>query len=199
MSARWAVVASVVASCVASAEGQWLTARGRLVPQTRLEVWGGARTVGVGAARSNEEATAAWSAELAYAFTDRVVELRAARLWQFTRSRFATASANAGTSVFVVPVGFNLGLGPNVGLTLSLGGEAVSVDLGLQSGVDLFIFEAAPRLPQRALIGVTVRVRDFTISAMARAGADLVPGHAFVFRGDFMVSLGWLGLRGPAS
>ncbi len=196
MSARWAVLVSVVVSCAASAEGQWVTARGRLVPETRLEVWGGARTVGVGAVKPNAEATAAWAAELAYAFIDRVVELRAARVWQFTRSRFATASANLGTSLFVVPVGFNLGLGPNAGLTLSLGGKTVSVDLGLQSGVDLFIFEVAPRLPQRALIGVTVRVRDFTLSAMARTGVDLVPGHPFVFRGDFMVSLGWLA---PAS
>ena len=199
MSARWAVLASMAVSCAASAEGQWLTARGRLTPETRLEAWGGARTVGVGAVRPNDEATAAWSAELAYAFTDRVVELRAARLWQLTRTRFATASANVGASVFVVPVGVNLGLGPNAGLTLSLGGRSVSVDLGLQSGIDLFIFEAAPRLPQRGLIGVTVRVGDIALSAMARAGADLVPGHTFVFRGDFMVSLGWLGLRAPGS
>ncbi len=191
MSANWAFVA-VMLSTVASAEGQWLTSRGRLVPETRFEAWGGPRTAGIGVVRPNADATAAWSAELVYAFLDRVVELRAARVWQFTRTRFATASVNAGTSVFVVPVGLNLGLGPTAGLALSLGGKTVSLDLGLQTGVDLFIFEASPRLPQRASIGVTVRVRDFTFSAMARTGADLVPGHAFVFRGDFILSLGWL-------
>ena len=40
-----------------------------------------------------------------------------------------------------------------------------------------------------------MRVSDFTVSAMARAGADLLPGHAFVGRGDVVLALGWLGLQ----
>lgn len=194
---RLALMAVVLLAGASRAEGQWLTLRGRLLPETRLEVWGGARTFGVGLVRPNDEARAAWSAELVYAFTDRVIELRGARVWQFTKTRFATASVNAGTSVYIVPERFNAGLGPTAGLTLSLGGQWVSVDLGLQTGIDVFAVEAQPRLPQRASIGVTVRVSDFTISAMARAGADIVPGHNFVGRGDFMLSLGWLGLEKP--
>ena len=112
-------------------------------------------------------------------------------MWQLAPTRFATATANLGTSLFVVPSGFDAGVGPNGGVTLSLGGQTVSVDLGLQTGSDVFV-RGAVRLPQRALVGVTARVFDFTISAMARAGADIVPGHAFVGRGDFMVSVGWL-------
>lgn len=192
---RLVTCAVMLASCAAWAEGQWLTSRGRLVPETRLEVFGGGRAFGVGIVRPNDEARAAWSAELVYAYTDRVVELRGARVWQFTQTRFATGSVNAGTSLYVLPERFNLGLGPTAGLTLSLGGQTVSVDLGLQTGVDLFAVGALPRLPQRASIGVTVRVSDFTVSAMARAGADLMPGHAFVGRGDVVLALGWLGLQ----
>jgi len=191
---RLALILMLVAS-VSRAEGQWLTSRGRIAEETRLEVFGGARTFGVGAVRPNDEGRAAWSAEAVYAFRDRVIELRGARVWQFTPTRFATASVNAGTSMYVVPEQFNLGLGPNVGLALGLGGPRVSVDLGLQTGLDVFAAGAHLRLPQRLSIGVTVRVCDFTISAMARAGADIVPGHAFVGRGDFVLSIGWLGLR----
>ncbi len=191
---RLAVMVVVLFAGASRAEGQWLTSRGRLQPETRLEVWGGARSFGVGLVRPNEEARAAWSAEAVYAFADRVIELRGARVWQFTKTRFATASVNAGTSLYLVPERFNVGLGPTAGLTLSLGGQNVSVELGLQTGIDVFAVQTQPRLPQRALIGVTVRARDFTISAMARAGADIVPGHSFVGRGDFMLSLGWLGL-----
>jgi hypothetical protein len=198
LSLKWVLLGLCVSS-TAFAEGQWLTLRGRLVPETRFEVWGGPRTAGVGLLRADDDATAAWSAELLYAFTDRVVEARGARVWQISPSRFATASVNAGTSVFVVSQAFpTLGLGPTAGVTLGLGGKTVSVDLGLQTGVDAFVGVPAIRFPERASLGLTVRIGDFAVSAMARAGADFEPGHTFVFRGDFMISLEWLRAR-PAS
>lgn len=195
MSARiWLSVTALLLATTAHAEGQWLTVRGRIAPENRVEAWGGARTVGVGFMTPAEvdHARRAWSAELVYAFTDRVIEVRGAHVWQFTKSQFATASATLGASGFLVPGSSNAGIGPTAGLSLSLGGPRFTVDFGLQTGIDLFATGTSPRLPQRATIGLTGRIFDFTLSAMARAGADIVPNHAFVGRGDFIVSIGWL-------
>lgn len=191
---RAPLLAVLTLAGVAHAEGAWLTARGRLQPETRVEVWGGPRTLGLGFVRPDEaNAAAGWGAEASYAFLDRTLELRGTRVWQFSKTRFATGSATVGASGFMVTAGgLDLGLGPHAGLTLSLGGRTFSVDLGLQTGVELFVNEAAPRLPQRALIGLNFLFGRVALSLMARAGADVIPGHFFVGRGDFVLALGWL-------
>jgi hypothetical protein len=178
----------------AHAEGAWLTARGRLQPELRVEGWGGPRTAGLGFVRPDEPgASGAWGLEASYAFLDRAVELRGTRQWQLSKTRFATASATVGASGFMVTAGgLNLGLGPHAGLTLSLGGRAFSVDLGLQTGAELFVSQDSVRLPQRALIGVNVLIGRVAVSFMARAGADLLPGRYFVGRGEFVICLGGL-------
>ncbi len=186
--------AMLVVATTAHAEGQWLTVRARIASETRVEAWGGGRSVGLGlmTPAGADNARRAWSAELAYAFVDRVFEARAAHVWQLTKPQFATASATLGASGFLVPGSSNGGIGPTAGLSLSLGGPRFSVDLGLQTGIDLFATGTSPRLPQRATIGVTGRILNFTLSAMARAGADIVPNHAFVGRADFVLCIGWL-------
>ncbi|MEW5741009.1 MAG: hypothetical protein AB1938_18960 [Myxococcota bacterium] len=180
----------------ARAEAAWLTARGRLLPQTRLEAWGGVRSVGVGLVRPDHSgARAGWAVETLYAFPDRTLELRGSRQWQFSKTRTATGSATLGVSSFIVPVNaFDLGIGPHAGLNLGIGGGVFTVDFGLQTGVEVFLRQDAPRFPQRALIGFNFQVGQVSVSAMARAGFDLIPGHYFVGRGEFMLSVGWLDL-----
>jgi hypothetical protein len=193
-------------SLTAHAEAGWLTARGRLEPELSVSVWGGARSVGGGLVLPDARgASAGLGAELAYAFLDRTVELRGTRVWQFSANRFGTGSATLGASVHVVPEGgFDVGLGPHAGLNLSLGGEVFTVDLGLASGVEVFVAPLGARLPQRGLVGLHLRLRDWALRLQARIGADIVPGHAFVGRGEFVLSLSWFGLerlrqRAPSS
>jgi hypothetical protein len=195
MTRAWVwVVLGLSSTCWA--EASWLTARGRLLEETRLEVWGGPRTVGLGlVSPDGPGARAGLGAEVAYVIPDRVAELRGSRVWQFTAPRFGTASASLGITGIVVPEGnFDLGVGPHAGLVLALGGEHFTVDLGLQTGLELFVRQQGPRLPQRALLGLNFHLGQLSVSVMARIGADLLPGHPFVGRGEFIVALGWLGL-----
>ncbi len=193
---RALALATVLLSSVSWADAAWLTARGRLLEETRLEVWGGPRTVGVGVVRPDGAGLAAGlGAELAYVIPDRVAELRGSRVWQFTAPRFGTASASLGLTGLVVPEGnFDLGIGPHAGLVLALGGSTFTVDLGLQTGLELFVRQQGPRFPQRALLGLNFHLAMVSVSVMARIGADLLPGHPFVGRGEVIVALGWLGL-----
>ncbi|MEW6435323.1 MAG: hypothetical protein AB1730_27835 [Myxococcota bacterium] len=192
--ARAALLAVLTFAGVARAEAAWLTARGRLQPETRVEAWGGPRTVGIGLVRPDDaQARGGWGVETSYAFLDRTLELRGTRVAQLSKTRFATGSATVGASGFMVTAGgLDLGLGPHAGLTLSLGGRTCSVDLGLQTGFEFFVNQDAPRLPQRALIGFNFLFGRVAVSLLARAGADVIPGHFFVGRGEFVVSLGWL-------
>ena len=83
----------LLGATLASAEGGWLTARGRLQPDLRLEAWAGSRTAGLGVVFPDAPgAMAGIGAEVVYAFFDRTHELRGARVWQLTKNRFATAS-----------------------------------------------------------------------------------------------------------
>jgi hypothetical protein len=190
----------VVVLCVAHearAETGWLTSRGRLLPETVVEAFVGTRSFGAGFVRTDtNNPRAGLSFEGVVGFTDRDAELRGARVWQLGEARFATASVSVGGAAFIIPDrAFDLGLGPQAQLALSLGGRVFSVDLALQTGLELFLRQqGAPRLPQRAVLGLHLRVSEFTLAVMARVGADLFPGRNFVGRGEVMVSVGWLGL-----
>ncbi|MDP1922321.1 MAG: hypothetical protein Q8L14_39140 [Myxococcales bacterium] len=191
------VVVTLFAAGNAHAEAGWLTARGRLVPETVVEAFVGTRSFGAGFVRTDTgNPRAGLSFEGVVGFTDRDAELRGARVWQLGDARFATASVSVGGAAFLVPDrAFDLGLGPQAQLALSLGGRVFSVDLALQTGLELFLRQQGPpRLPQRAVFGLHLRISEFTVAVMARAGADVFPGRAFVGRGEVMVSVGWLGL-----
>ena len=164
--------AALLTGSTAHAEAGWLTSRGRLLPQTRLEAWGGPRSVGVGLVRPDGVgASAGWGVETLYTFPDRVLELRGTRQWQFSKTRAATGSATLELSSFIVPVGdFDLGIGPHAGLNLGVGGGFFTIDFGLQSGLELFVRQDAPRFPQRALIGFNFQLGEVAVSAMARGG-----------------------------
>ena len=187
------VLALLISSSAASAESGWLTARGRLQPEVRIEAWGGTDSVGAGFVRPDDKGTlAGLSAELGYAFRNRTVELRGDRVWQFTPSRFGTASATVGAAVHLVPEGvFDVGLGPHAGLNLALGGDVFTVDLGVQTGVELFLANALPRFPERLQLGVNLRLKLFAVGLHARAGVDIVPNRGFVGRGELAISLSW--------
>jgi hypothetical protein len=189
------VVVAVLSSS-AWAEAGWLSSRGRLLEPTRLEAFVGTRSFGAGFVRTDaSNPRAGLTFEGVVSFADRAAELRGARLFQLTRTSFATALVSVGGAAFVVPDrAFDLGLGPQAALGLSLGGERFTVELSLQTGVEVFLRQEAPRLPQRAVLGLTLRLWEFTLSAFARVGADLIPGRNFIGRGELMVSVGWLGL-----
>lgn len=190
-------LAMLCAAHEANAEAGWLTARGRLLPETVVEAFVGTRSFGAGFVRTDtSNPRAGLSFEGVVGFTDRDAELRGARVWQLGDARFATASVSLGGAAFIVPDrAFDLGLGPQAQLALTLGGRVFSVDLALQTGLELFVRQqGAPRLPQRAVLGLHLRLAEFTVAVMARAGADVFPGRSFVGRGEVMVSVGWLGL-----
>lgn len=196
------VMRSLVASWVllassAWAEASWLTARGQLANETRIEAFLGTRSFGAGFVRADSaNPRAGISFEGIVGLSDRTAELRGARLWQLTERRFATASLSVGGAAFIVPDrSVDAGFGPNAQLALSLGGRVFSVDLTLQTGVELFVRQrGSPRFPQRAGLGLNLRVGEFSVSAMARIGADLFVDRFFVGRGEVMISVGWLGL-----
>ncbi|MBM4783975.1 MAG: hypothetical protein GQE15_40405 [Archangiaceae bacterium] len=187
----------LLGAMTAHAEGGWLSARGRLLPETRMEAFVGTRSFGAGFLRTDAgSARAGLTFEGVVGFTDRDAELRGARVWQVTQTGFATTSVSLGGAAFIVPdrAAFDLGIGPSATLALSLGGPVFSVDLSLQTGLEVFLRQqGAPRLPQRAGLGLHLRVSEFTVAVMARIGADLFPGRNFVGRGEVMLSVGWLG------
>ncbi|MDP1830190.1 MAG: hypothetical protein Q8L48_43400 [Archangium sp.] len=188
---RRAVLLMLVGS-LAHAEGGWLTARGRLQPELRLEAWGGSRTAGLGLVLPDAPgAMAGWSGEALYAFFDRTAELRGARVWQFTKNRFGTASATLGGAAHLVTDRVDVGLGPHAGLNLALGGDVFTVDLGLQTGVELFFATLVTRLPQRLLLGVDLRLGSWGVGLHLRGGVDVLPGRGFVGRGEGTVSVSW--------
>ena len=186
-----------VLATAAHADASWLGAHGRLFPTARLEVYGGPRAVGAGVVQPDHpEARSGVSAEASWSLGNRVLELRGARSWQLTSARFATPSVLLGFAGYVVPEGgFDLGVGPHLGATLNLGGDTFNVDLGLQTGVEVFVRAPGARLPQRALLVFNLHVGDFTVALMGRVGADLRPGHLFVVQADASLALGWLGLE----
>jgi hypothetical protein len=191
------VVVMLCAGFEARAEAGWLTSRGRLLPETVIEAFVGTRSFGAGFVRTDtSNPRAGLSFEGVVGFTDRDAEVRGARVWQLGDARFATASVSLGGAAFVVPDrAFDLGIGPQAQLALTLGGRVFSVDLALQTGLEVFLRQqGAPRLPQRAAVGLHLRVSEFTVAVMARAGADIMPGRNFVGGGVVMVSVGWLGL-----
>jgi len=192
---RLAVLLAATLATAAQADATWLAARGRLAPETRLEVFAGVRSVGAGVVLPDDaSARAALAAEGLWNYLDRTAELRGARVWQLTEPGLATASASLGVSALLVPEGVpTLGAGPHAGLSLALGGRAFSVQLGLQAGLELFGTQPPVRFPVRALLGVDVALGPVSLALLARAGADLEPGRAFfVGRGDVILALGWL-------
>jgi hypothetical protein len=177
------------------ADAGWLTARGRLAPETRLEVWGGTRSVGVGLVLPDApQSMAGVGAELSVNFLDRTAELRGARVWQFSKNRFGTGSVTLGAAAHVVPENFDFGIGPHAGLNLALGGDVFTVDLGLQTGAEVFFRDLQARLPERLLISLNLRLGNWAIGLHLRGGVDVLPGRGFVGRGEAAISLGWFGL-----
>ncbi len=191
---RTLAAVALLTSSLALAEGGWVTSRGRLQPELRVEVFGATDSLGVGLV--SPDATnprAGLGLELVYAWRDRVIEVRGGRVWQLTPTQFATASATLGGVAFLVPDRFDAGAGLHGTLALALGGKGFTVDLAYEVGVDVFA-TAVVRIPQRGMLGLNSRFGDWGISLQAKAGADILPGAQFVGRGEVMLSLSWFGL-----
>lgn len=184
----------VLFSAVVHAEAGWLSARGRIEQNLRIEAWGGTRSFGAGVLRPDTDNTsAALTGELAYAYFDRALELRGARVWQLTKHDFTNITVSAGGSAHLVPENIDGGLGPHAALTFSFGGPFFSVNLGLQTGAELFFRALYWRLPERISLGIQLRTGDWALSLVGRTGVDIIP-TGFVLRGEAMLSLSWLAL-----
>jgi hypothetical protein len=186
----------VVLSQSSLAEGGWLTARGKLQSDARIEGWGGTRSLGAGVVLPDSEPMpTAVAFEVAWAHHDRNLTLDGARVWQLTPSGLAMASFSLGGAVHLVPEGFDLGIGPHAGLSLSIGGPRFSLDLGVQTGAEAFLASLQARFPQRAVLGLSVRIGAWAMGLQGRIGADVLPGRGFVLRDEAMVSLSYFGLE----
>lgn len=195
---RLPFAAGLLVAGLAQAEAGWLTAQGRVGDRAELAVFAGPRSVGAGFLRPDAgDARKGLGLEAAWLLEDRVAQLSAARRWQLNQTSAGTFSASAGLVGFVVPEGrFDLGLGPVVGLNLGLGGQAFSVQLGVLSGVELFVRGTA-RFTERLQLGLRAQVGRVTLGVSGRAGVDVSPGQSFVLRADAIFSLGLLGAAPP--
>lgn len=191
---RAATAMVMLISTSAMAEAGWLSARGRIERNLRIEAWGGTRSVGAGVLRPDESnPRAALTGELVYAYFDRALELRGARVWQLTTHDFTNVTFSAGGAAHLVPENIDGGLGPHAALTFSFGGPVFAVNLGLQTGAELFFRALYWRLPERISLGVQFRTGDWALSLVGRTGVDIIP-TGFVLRGEAMLSLSWLAL-----
>lgn len=197
--ARAVALVVLLAGTGARADAGWLTSRGRVQPQSRLEAWGGPHSFGAGVLLLDEgRDDRGVGLEVAWVVPDRVAALRLGRTWQLTRVGVAAVSATVGGTGWFVPSPLlDLGAGPQASLGLTLGGEVFSVELGLQSGVEVFVRQEGPRLPQRAQLGFSLRLGHWAVSLLARLGADVLPGRGFVGRGEAVLSLSWFGVARP--
>lgn len=191
---RLALTIALFTATHALAEGGWLTSRGRLQPELHLQAWGGTDSFGLGLVSPDQpRALAGLAVELLYGWHDRNLEVRGGRIWQFTPTQTATASATVSGVANVVPEGFDAGLGVRGTLALSLGGDHFTVDLAYELGVDVFA-RATVRVPQRGTLGLNTRFGDFGVGLQGKLGADIIVGAHFVGRGEVMLSLSWFGL-----
>ena len=181
--------------CVAGsawADPMWAGAHGRVTEGQRIEVFAGPGSAGASFTTAAEP-RAAWAAEFSWGFAGRTGELRGAHLWQLNQTGFATVSAQLGVEVLLVPVGgLDLGAGPQLGLTLSLGGRRFNVDVGAQLAVEAFVISGGPRVPLRAVLGLNGLISHVSVAVMARAGVDVEAGRPFVGRAEVVVALGWV-------
>lgn len=178
---RTLALAAILTAGLAHADAAWLTTRGRLPDATQVTAFAGLHEVGAGFSRDGLGAEAAW------AYGDRVLELRATRGWQLTRF----LAGYAGLTGLLVPQdALDLGLGPHVGLALALGVPAFSVQLGGSTGAEIFARGTA-RFVERVHLGLTTRLGRFSAGLTLRAGVDLSPGAGFVVRTDGAIALGW--------
>lgn len=179
----------LVSSALAHAEAGWLVTRGRWQQGLAVSAWGGTQSFGLGVLEQRTQSAS--SGELTWNFHDRTAELRGDALWNVSPA----VTLFAGASAHLVPEGFDGGFGPHLGATLALGGDVVAVHLSLQTGAELFFSQFSPRLPQRAGLAVTFRFGRWSLGLAGRAGVDLVPGAAFVGRGEVVLSLTGDGLQ----
>lgn len=198
MSARrwvWGWAVSVVLGSLgwasaARAETGWLASSVRFDVTQRYALFGGPGSVGAGL-QWTASARRAFAVEAAWNLRSRFAELRGDHAWQLARGSWAALRAEGGASLYAVPGPWDVGLGPHVGLALQLGRPWLNAQLGLQSGVDLFARGPGLRLPQRLLLGLTGAVGPLGWGLLARVGADLEPGRAFVARAEAVLLLSW--------
>ncbi len=181
----------------ALAEAPWFAVQGR--PETlRLGVQLGTRSLTAGLLVPDApKARGSLTAELAWGFLDRTVELRGARVWQLTPIQGGTALAFVGGSATLVPEGrLDVGLGPQVGVALSAGVRAFTVDLSALVGAELFPGALTLRLTPRLGFGLSTALGPVQVSLAIRGGLDFALQAAPVGRGEAAVSVSWL--REPA-
>lgn len=180
----------LLATTSAFADAGWLSTRTRSTSGPLAQLYAGTDAFGAGIAAPR--GSTAVVGELDWRWRDRVGEARVFTVFHFRQGSFAQVAAFVGGTIIGVPQSpADLGLGPQLGISLGLGGQRFWVDLGLQSGMELFARSGTPRFVERAVIALCLQLGHFTASLIARAGADLEPRRNFVGRGEAVLALGW--------
>jgi len=178
-----ALLSLALGSTPARADAPWVTSSARLDEGRQVEVSIGTRAFGAGLLVADTPSTAIGAEGLLYP-GDRVFELRGARQWRLTRTgRLFSLSVQAGAASFATVSGpFDLGVGPEGGLTVGWGWQHFMVDLGAQAGAEVFARSGGPRFPLRLLLGLGTRLGRVGLGVWGRAGADLEAGRPVTFR-----------------
>ncbi len=192
-SLRIAIGLTVLVSGLAAAEAPLVTSRS-LQPAGRVfSVWGSSRGVGIGAVLPwGDDPSRHLGVEAQWNSFERSGEIRAAWTFGLKTEGLLTMTAFAGPTLTLVPVGaFDFGLSPQAGFFAGLGGEHWRVDLGLETGMDVFLLTGVPRFPERAVLALQTVFEKFTVGALFRAGVDLEPGRYTVGRVELALSIGF--------
>lgn len=183
----------LTAAPLAWAEAPVLSSHSVLPEGALVSVWGTSRGFGVGGAiplaassRRHFVVEGQWN------IPDRAGEIRAAWTWGLATEGVFTSMLSLGPTVAIVPYGaFDVGMGPHVSLFLGLGGTLFRVELGIETGVEVFARTGGPRFPQRTVLGFHSVFERFTGAVMLRAGTDIELTRPFVGRIELVFAFGF--------
>lgn len=133
-----------------------------------------------------------WGAEALVWTGSGVLETRGGVAWQLWKPGLLALSAQTGAALHVVGKGaFDLGLGPELGLSLGLGRERWEVSLGAQTGLELFVRTGGPRFPLRGVLQARYGRGPLDLTLFGRAGADYENGTHPTIRAEAGLLVGW--------
>lgn len=139
-----------------------------------------------------EENRRALLAELHSTPLDGFLELRLGMLWQLVSAGLFSVTTQLNGALFAPTRGpLDVGLGPEAGISVGLGGDGFEVFLGAQAGAEGFARGPGVRFPARLALGLRAGIGGFRASLVARAGADFEPGLLPTGRAEVALLLGW--------
>ena len=184
-----AAAIALLVSALACAESAVSGAQSHIPDRARIDLLVGTRVLGVGFTAPRD--TSAWGAEGVWAWNDRVLELRGNHQWLLATSEPLAFSAHLGATALVVPVGgFDVGGGPQAGLTLGWSGQIIRFDVGLEGGAEGFFTSSGLRFPVRLVPALRARLGRLELGLVAKAGLDLTVKAPSAFRYEALALVG---------